>query len=68
MGLEFIEVHSAGGAALYEARTMSGQLVRLDVFHDYAQVQLGSGFVKRVASEAEGRAYADSNWGRGSAL
>ena len=66
MPLEFTLRHEADGVQLYEARTASGQVVRLDVFGDYVQVQLGSGFVKRVPSEAKGRAYAEVEWAAGS--
>jgi hypothetical protein len=68
MALEFALKHEADGVRLYETRAADGAVIRLDVFHDYARVQLAAGFVKRVASEAEGRAYADAEWGSDSPL
>ena len=52
MSLEFALHHAADGAR-----------IRLDVFSDYAQVQLGTGYVKRLGTEAEVRAYAEVEWG-----
>ncbi len=68
MALEFILQHEADGGRLYEARAADGAVIRLDVFSAYAQVQRGNGFVKRVVSEAEARAYAGSKWGGANTL
>jgi len=48
---------------LCEARAAAGATIRLDVFADYAQVQRSNGFVKRLGSGAETRAYTELTWG-----
>jgi len=62
VSLMFVEVHRAGDEALYEACAADGVRNRLEVFTDFAQVQRGVGYVKRLASEAEARAYAEVEW------